>query len=112
MKVSYEDHGAITVLTMSGGLTADQQDSFRRTCEDRFEAGVRDVVLDLEHVTHVDSIGLEMLLWLQDEVAGRMGHLKLVRPDETVRTVLTVTRLEGRFDLHDSIESAAKSLRA
>ena len=47
MKLSYEDHDAITVLTLSGDLTADQADSFRRACDDRFEAGIRDVVLDM-----------------------------------------------------------------
>ena len=28
MKISYEDHDTITVLTLSGGLTADQQDAY------------------------------------------------------------------------------------
>ena len=49
MKLSYEDHDAITVLTVSGELTADSADAFRRTCQDRFDAGICDVVLDLEH---------------------------------------------------------------
>ncbi len=112
MKVSYEDHGPITVLTMSGGLTFDEQDAFRRTCEERFTAGIRDVVLDLEHLTHIDSAGLEMLLWLRDEVAGRTGCMKLVRPGEAIRTVFNLTRLEGRFEVHETIEAAAKSLRS
>ena len=32
MKLSYEHHGAITVLTTSGELTSDEADAFRRTC--------------------------------------------------------------------------------
>lgn len=112
MKISYEDHDTITVLTLSGGLTADQQDAFRRVCDERLESGVHDFVLDMEHLTHIDSAGLEMLLWLLDEAGGRQGRLRLVQPDEIVRLALSVTRLAGRFDVHDSIESAAKSLRA
>ena len=70
MKLSYEDHGTITVLTISGDLTADQVETFRRSCLDRFTAGVRD-----------------------------MGK------------ILEISRLDRRFNIHQSIESAAKSLR-
>ena len=111
MKLSYEDHGNVTVLTVSGELTADQGDTFRRTCHDRFLSGIRDVVLDVEHLNLVDSAGLESLLWLLDEVADRNGQLRLVRPDETVKKILQLTRLEKRFNIHHSVEAAAKSLR-
>jgi len=96
---------------VSGELTADQADSFRRACLDRLNESIRDVVLDLEYLTLIDSAGLELLLWLLDEVAKGGGHLRIVKPDETVRKILQLTRLERRFSIHDSIESAAKSLR-
>ena len=111
MKLSYEDHDTISVLIVSGELTADQADAFRRACQDRFAAGIRHVVLDIEHLTLVDSAGLELLLWISDEVAGWGGQLKLVSPDETIRKILEITRLDRRFHIHLSIESAAKSLR-
>lgn len=113
MKLSYEDHDAISVLTVSGELTADQTDAFRRSCTDRLapETGVRDIVLDLEHMTLIDSAGLELLLWLSEELADRSGQLRLVKPDEMISQILSVTRLDRRFNIHSSIESAAKSLR-
>ncbi len=111
MKLSYEDHGTITVLTISGDLTADQVEAFRRSCLDRFAAGVRDIVLDLEYLTFVDSAGLETLLWIIDEASERGGQLRLVKPDPTVSKILEISRLDRRFNIHQSIESAAKSLR-
>jgi anti-anti-sigma factor len=111
MKLSYEDHGTITVLTVSGDLTADQVEPFRRACQDRFATGVRDIVLNLEHLTFVDSAGLEALLWAIDEASQRNGQLRLVKPDPTVGKILEISRLERRFNIHQSIESAAKSLR-
>jgi anti-sigma B factor antagonist len=111
MKLSYEDHNTITVLTLSGEFTADQSDAFRRACLDRLESGIRDVVLDLENLTLIDSAGLEQLLWLMDQAGTRSGQVRLVRPDEMVRKIFQLTRLERRFDIHQSIESAAKSLR-
>jgi anti-sigma B factor antagonist len=111
MKLSYEDHDTISVLRVSGELTADQADTFRRTCGDRMGAGIRDFVLDLEHLQLVDSVGLELLLWLSEELAVHNGQLRLVQPDETILKILEVTRLDLKFDVHSSIESAAKSLR-
>lgn len=111
MKLSYEDHDSISVLTLSGSLTTDQADSFRRSAQERFDAGVCDIVLNVEHLELIDSAGLELLLWLIDEVRDRNGNLKLVNPDQTIRTIFRITRLERRFDIHDTIESAAKSLR-
>ncbi len=111
MKLSYEDHDTITVLTISGDMTTDQAESFRRSCQERFDAGVRHVVVDMEHLTVVDSAGLEALLWIIDEVSGRGGQLRLVKLESTVSKVLEITRLDRCFDVHDSIESAAKSLR-
>jgi anti-sigma B factor antagonist len=111
MKLSYEDHGPTTVLCASGELTADQTDAFRRSCMDRFAAGTRNVVLDLEHLALIDSAGLEILLWLMEEAGDRGGQLRLVRPDETIRRILYITRLDRRFEVHTTIESAAKSLR-
>jgi anti-anti-sigma factor len=111
MKLSYEDHGTITVLTVSGDLTADQVDAFRRSCQDRFAAGVRDIVLNLEYLTFVDSAGLETLLWIIDEASERGGQVRLVKPDPTVGKILEISRLDRRFNIHQSIESAAKSLR-
>jgi anti-anti-sigma factor len=111
LKLSYEDHSTVTVLTISGELTADQGDAFRRACQDRLASGIRDVVLDMEYLTLIDSAGLELLLWLVDELADRNGQIRLVKPDETIRKILRLTRLDRRFNIHDSVESAAKSLR-
>jgi anti-anti-sigma factor len=111
MKLSYEDHQTITVLTLGGELTVDHSDAFRRACQERFACGVRDVVVDLAQVATVDSAGLEALLWLKDQVAEISGQLRLVRPDATIRKVMEITRLSRRFDVYDTVEAAARSLR-
>src|SRR5262245_51083619 len=98
MKLSYEDHNTVTVLTISGELTADQSDSFRRACQDRMNAGIRDIVLDMEYLTLIDSAGLELLLWLVDEVSDRSGQVRLVNPDDNIRKIFQLTRLDRRFN--------------
>ena len=111
MKLSYEDHAAISVLTISGELTADQSDAFRRACQDRLQSGAHDVILELEYLTLIDSAGLELLLWLLEEVGKRRGQLRIVKPDDNVMKALHLTRLERRFTISNSVEEAARSLR-
>ena len=111
MKLSYEDHGEASVITLSGELIADQTDTIRRKVLERFEQGVRDIVLDLEHLTLIDSAGLEFLLWLQEAAAERQGRFRIAHADEIIQKILEVTRLDRRFELYDNIELAAKTLR-
>ena len=59
----------------------------------------------------MDSAGLEVLLWVIDAASEHGGQLCLVKPDPTVGKILEISRLERRFNIHQSIESAAKSLR-
>ena len=73
---------------------------------------MRDFVLNLEYLTFVDSAGLETLLWILDEACGaRRPGPPGSSPTPTVGKILEISRLERRFNIHESIESAAKSLR-
>jgi anti-anti-sigma factor len=65
----------------------------------------------MEHMSFIDSAGLEALLWILEAAAEHGGQLRLVRPDPIVDKILEISRLDKRFNIHDTIESAAKSLR-
>ena len=63
MKLSYEDHDAITVLTLSGELTVDTVSGIHRQMPS-FAAG--QCALDLSGVSSTDSAGLALLVhWIQ-----------------------------------------------
>ncbi|MFK7960025.1 MAG: STAS domain-containing protein [Phycisphaerales bacterium] len=111
MTIEIEDHGDTSVIRLTGGLTMDHTDALRRQCDERIASGMRSAVLDLELLDGADSEGLETLLWLDDLVGAAGGRLRLARANDIVKTILQVTRLDGRFDVHPDIESAARSLR-
>lgn len=111
MKYSFEDHGSTMVIRMSGELTLDQCDGFRRSLYERLSDREIDVVADFEHLTLIDSAGLEMLLALNQDITERGGQFRIASPDETVRKILEATRLDRLFDVHGTLEMAARSLR-
>lgn len=110
MKLSHHDQDQLTVLSVRGDLEADQADRFRKAVLERMEARIRDFVLDLRELEHLDSSGLESLLWLQDQCAEQLGQVRLAGARDHVRTILEMTRLAARFEHCDSVDTAIQSL--
>ena len=110
MKISYEDKGPVTVLSISGDLSVDEAARFQRETLQRFDQNIRDFVLDLESLDFIDSRGLESLLWLQDKCSELLGQVRLAACPEHINKVLEVTRLNTRFDCHPDVAAAVSSL--
>jgi anti-anti-sigma factor len=111
MKLRFEDHDRISIVSLGGELTADSIDAFRRSITERIGRGTRDFVLQSDEMTFIDSAGLETLLWLQETVAEKLGQVRLVAPQENVRKILEITRLEHQIDSHEEVTEAIRSLR-
>lgn len=111
MKISAQDFEHITVVTLSGEYTVEDVDQFNRVVNERVNATARHAVIDCEHLEFIDSAGLESLLRLQERLGSKGGQLRLVQTDETVETILRLTRLDLALESHDSLEHAVRSLR-
>ncbi|MEM0913744.1 MAG: STAS domain-containing protein [Planctomycetota bacterium] len=111
MKTTIEKFDELAVVQIEGEFTLDTADRFRREVIEQMEAKARDFVLDLKQVEFMDSVALETLLWLQDQSAQRLGQVRLAELSESVATILRMTRLDKRFDTHDDVDSAVRSLR-
>lgn len=110
MKISYQDNGPVSVLSITGDLSVDEANRFQREALQRMDQNVRDFVLDLESVDFIDSRGLESLLWLQDKCNELLGQVRLAACPEHIFKVLEVTRLNTRFDCHPDVATAVSSL--
>lgn len=111
MKVSAQDHGHISVLTLSGEFTAEDVDQFQRIIAERTDQGAQHILLDCEHLEFVDSAGLEAWLRARDEVGTGGGQFRLIGLDENVRKILEITRLSKTIESHDTLETAVRSVR-
>lgn len=111
MKISHQDYEHVTVLTLSGDYTADDVEQFARSVNDRRTAGVRHVLLDCENLEFIDSAGLESWLRLQESLGEAGGQFRLVKPDDIIRKILSLTRLDLAFETFPSVENAVRSLR-
>lgn len=99
----------IQVLKVDGELAAGTSRQFRREAEKFLSRDERDYVVDLKETTLVDSAGLESLTWLAARGEERLGAVKLSGASRSVATILKITRLDERFEQHDTVEAAVAS---
>ena len=110
MRITHEQHDQATVIRLTGDFTVDAVEPFKRIVQEQLSRS-RDFILDFGHVEFIDSRGLETLLWLQDQAAEQLGQVCLIGASENVCTVLRVTRLESRFQVHEELRGALRSMR-
>lgn len=72
--------------------------------------GVRNVLLDLENVKHIDSAGLSMLVDLLTTVKRRSGRIAIAAATQQVEVLFKLTRLELVFVIRRSVIEAIDSL--
>ncbi len=109
MNITSESHLAATVLTISGDLTADDADRFQRDIREIVCEFNTNIIVDCTGFGLVDSVGLESLLWLSDELNSNGNKLKFANLPETVKRVFELTRLDRVFSTYETVEKAAKS---
>jgi anti-anti-sigma factor len=111
MKLACEEHEHLVVVNLRGELVRDEIQQFQNDTKGRLEKGARDFVIDLSQTEFIDSDGLEALLNLQARCAEKLGQVRLAACHDNVQQILTVTRLNRRFDQHATVDDAIKSLR-
>lgn len=108
MNVFCEDYDQVAVIGVDGELSDDTLEVFRSTADRRLGEGRVNFIVNFEKLSSIDSAGLEALLWLQEQCRQRRGDLKLAALDETASLILTMTRLDRRVDVHESVVQAVK----
>jgi len=112
MNITAESYGHAVVLNMKGEITEDALSVLRREIQHQLSGkDVVDLVLNLERVPFIDSMGLEFLLDLQERLSEKFGQILIVQPDENVRKILEITRLESDFEIYEDIAEAVKAVQ-
>ena len=93
------------VLDLSGRLCL-----LDRSLHERVTAllaeGLRDFSLDMADVSYMDSSGLGQLVTIWTSIQKQNGRVRLLRPNERVRKLLHMTKLDSVFEIYMG-ESAA-----
>lgn len=109
MSVTATQEGSVCLLTVDGELIGANARQFIDLVQQTFAADGRDFVVDFAHTTTIDSEGLEALTWLRRECDDQLGMVKLCCLSDLLGRILTITRLNRRFERYDLRDEALKS---
>ncbi len=109
MNITAESHRAATVICITGDLTADDSDRFQRDVRETVDNFSTNIIIDCSSLGLIDSVGLESLLWLSDELNRTGKKLRFATVPESVERIFELTRLNRIFSNHESVEQAARS---
>lgn len=100
----------VTVLDLKGRLrVGGNAVAFHRSIRSLILEKKLSILLNLADVTFIDSCGLGEMVASQVSVENKGGVIKLVGITETLRELLTTTRLLAVFDVYENEVDALKS---
>ena len=102
--------GNVTVLDLKGrvrigGGTVSLHKSIRCLVAE----GKTEILLNLAGVTHIDSSGLGELISSHVTVNNKGGQIKLIHLTESLRELMTITKLQTVFEVYDDEPEALAS---
>ena len=109
MKILETKQGAVTVIKPSGPLTQADATEFRTLAMKALEINLGRILVDMSAIPFVDSMGLEALTDLTEEMTKSGQQLKLCATNKTLREVLTLTGLSPQFEHFDDVNTAVRS---
>jgi anti-sigma B factor antagonist len=112
LTIATREVGGVAVLDLSGRITVGEGSvQLREAISDLLGKGVRNILLNLEQVSHIDSSGLGELVSAFTAARSQHGEVKLLNPVERVDKMLQVTKLSTVFDIRDYEVGAIASYR-
>jgi anti-sigma B factor antagonist len=100
----------VWLLTVSGELDYSECAAFRMHIDRILRGAPPATIVDLSGLEYLDSSGLGLLLSLSREYTAAGGRLVLVT-NETVDSILDLTRLSGIFSIAGDVPQARETIR-
>jgi anti-sigma B factor antagonist len=110
MDISVKHEKENVILRVSGSILGDDRLQLSDKIEELVESGGKNVVLNLQDVDLMDSVGLGMMVALRASLMRREVRLLLSNVDRSVKSLLLITKLNNVFDLYDTEAEALADL--
>ncbi|MGE5518135.1 MAG: STAS domain-containing protein [Bacteroidota bacterium] len=105
MKMETQERGTTVVVSLAGEIDLQHSPTVRRQLmELMFER--RDVLVELAHVSYIDSSGIACLVEAYQMARKNANRFVLVAVSQAVLRVLQLARLDKVFTLVDNLDAA------
>jgi anti-sigma B factor antagonist len=101
MKTKVRNIGKVTVLDLAGKITIGEGDVvLREEVNKLLESDRKNILLNLDKVTYMDSAGIGELVACYKRAAEAGARLKLLNPSGRVSDLLSLTKLQQVFEIY------------
>jgi anti-sigma B factor antagonist len=109
MRIHEQRQGAVIVLKPEGALVEQVCGAFKQKLTQAMQSSLGRFVVDMSAVPFVDSLGLEALVEITEELGKSGQSLRLCAANKTVREVLDLTELTNLFEHFEDTNTAVRS---
>lgn len=109
MRISTQNYNTVTVIDLQGDMDGEVADTLKNAVTDIVSKRQSGIVLNMSDVSFIDSLGLELMLWVRDYCRRNKIQLRLAALSENCEKILEITRLQSEFDRHTELAEAVKS---
>jgi anti-sigma B factor antagonist len=110
LKITQREVGSAAILDLNGKLTGGPDaDTFRDVFKSLLEQDRKNIVVNLEKVSWINSTGLGILIHSYNTVRSAGGDMVVMHASERIESILYVTKLNLLFKSFDSEEEAVRS---
>ncbi len=107
MEFSFSNQKNIGVFNLKGNLIGETDGiPMAEAFSEQLENGVKQFVIDLSELQHINSTGLGVLITLLTRARKIGGEVNLANPSGYIKNLLLITKLNTIFKIHDSVEEA------
>lgn len=110
MKIDDELRGDVVVLHLEGKVIGGTDvDLFRGKLYNYVDSGRKKVIVDLQKVDWMSSVGLGMMLSAHATMKKHEGQFRIANIPKSIDSLLTITKLVTVLEARDTIDEAIKS---
>lgn len=110
MKITQREVGTAAILDLNGKLTGGPDaDTFRDVFKSLLDQDKKNIVVNLEKVSWINSTGLGILINNYNTVRRAGGDMVVMHASERIESILYVTKLNLLFKSFDSEDDAVRS---
>ena len=110
LRISNREVEGVGVVELAGRIVlGEESNAMREQIKSLLAGGQKKIVLNLDHVTYIDSAGLGALVAAHHSARSQGAALKLAHLGSRFQEILQVTKLLTVFEVHDSEAAAVRS---
>ncbi|HEX9457233.1 MAG TPA: STAS domain-containing protein [Candidatus Acidoferrum sp.] len=110
LKLTNREVNGVSVVALEGRIVlGEESNALREKVKSLLAGGKKNIVLNMDNVTYIDSAGLGTLVASHHSAKTQGAALKLSNLGSKFQEVLQVTKLLTVFDVYDSETAAIRS---